>query len=52
MLSSTTIHVGAEPASEIGHNTGSTPGVWAPADGFRPGNDHSLAAPGPTKLEP
>jgi hypothetical protein len=52
MLRSTTIHVGAVPASEIGHNTGKTPGECAPADGFRPGNDHSLAAPGPAKLEP
>ncbi len=51
MLSNTTTHVGAVPASEIGHSTGLPPGCAHRRTGFRRGNEHSLAAAGPTKLE-
>ena len=53
MLSTSTIQVGAVPASGNGHSTGKTPGVCAPADGSGRAIDHILAAAAAaTKLEP
>jgi hypothetical protein len=45
--SSTTTHIGAEPASENGHNTRKPPEHGLPAGGFRPGHSAQLIRAAP-----